>query len=233
MFKPTIFFIAVLPCVLGSIIIGSSTTSTIKCSTRLASTSTKSIPSSTTTKTITLLPLLLTSVSTPVITQTPTPTTSTSTITSVSTVTITDSTVTDTFSTTSSITTTITASTTSTYTETDTASTITTTTVSSQIPTSSGFLPVESTLNGPPSKLKKRSVGHPRSPLKGRAQTSKGQSCAGKHYAAAVSCKFGLYSLPAWTPYCPLELISVHSIVPHMFIYADTIVARHRLCRSA
>jgi hypothetical protein len=189
MFKLIFLLIAALPCVFGSFIIGSSTTSTINCSTRQASTSTKSIPSSTKTKTVTLLPLLLTSVSTPVVTQTPSPTTSTSIVTSVSTVTITDTTITDTFSTTSSMTTTITASTTSTYTETDTASTTTTTTISSQVPTSSGFLPIESTLNGPPSKRKKRSAGHPHSPLEGRAQAAKRPMCAGKHYAAAVSCK--------------------------------------------
>jgi hypothetical protein len=178
-----------LPCVFGSLMIGSSTTSTIKCYTKQASTSTKLVPSSTKTKTVTLLPLLLTSVSSPVVTQTPSPTTSTSIITSMSTVTITDSTITDTFSTTSSITTTITASITSTYTETDTASTTTTTTISSQVPTSSGFLPVESTLNGPPSKLKKRAASHPHSPLEGRTQKAKLQNCATNLYAAAVSCE--------------------------------------------
>jgi hypothetical protein len=206
MFKLIFLLITALPYVLGSIIIGSTTTSVTKCSTRQASTSTKSIPSSTKTKTITLLPLLLTSVSTPVVTQTPSPTTSTSIITSVSTVTSTDSTVTDTFSTTSSTTTTITVSTTSTYTETDTASTTTTLIINSQIPTSSGFLPVESTVNGPPSKLKKRSAGHPHSPLEGRDQAAKGQICAGKHYAAAVSCKL----VPGPFLYHMLALLTSH-----------------------
>lgn len=167
-----------------------STTTEVKCATRMGKSPLSSIK--TTTKTITeiLLPVIIRITSTPTITVTPHATSTTLTATVTSTTTTTAPTITDVFSTTLTSTLSSTATQTVTSTAVTTITTTTSTTFTSAVPTSPGFRPVaDTTASVYPAK--KRAINHIRdsSNIFAVAQRSVQKGCVGG-YPIAVFCKF-------------------------------------------